>query len=856
MDIVSSCPLTVARFGWGMSNGAPALTVVCKATVVLLPVESVLASQQDPVLVDDSYWEIPFDKNPPIMTDLVPYKGRVDVVVVGHVYAPQKKPVRTLAARLILGSIEKVVEVHGGRFLMLTGELREGPMWTEQRLGWERSAGGPDTNNPVGMRFDAQDALGATHVPHFQPTNVHFSRWGDTFPTIGLSPIPPSWPSRVHKLYHNARTFLQRDWPSRPLPDPIDPSFFNVAPHDQQLEELRPGERLILDNLHPEHARLVTRLPALEPTATVTRQGRSPSALPLTCDTVWIDSDRGVCHMVWRGTIPGLHVLEPGQITISIDEETESRHHVPAAPSTFGRDGGTQLPGFGPSGPTTQGGLPFERTGAQPAVSLGSTMSSAPSPPTFGLRSDVATPPAGMRRRAITMDISPELVASLHATSPGTPFQSPFQAPPPQVLPGTIAQTPAPVAPPLPVQLPLGQPPPAPPGQVLPPSPTSSSIPAPPAPVASPAMGIVVPSPPLGSRPGGLGSSGSWSLSPPEGPPQGSIGERMATEQALAESKALLDKRGSDEPEHVGPLARAGTPVQDTVSAQLTPKRPPPQATKGETRDAVLLVWFDSAQVPRIRKKPAFREIIDALEEQDPDPELDSQVVGAPADIEEHRAMFEILTRATTSDGDTLQRLMVESVRDDGKFVSPLGMFAGELAFPFDELEILRATLIAVSPLVSVDEPLKAAVETAKEFLKTPDLTCSPAVAEGMTQRIRDAFGQGKRVVAPGYLDAQTERALLEQRHYQKRIVFGLPHIRCLLHMTGSAGPVPSYIPLTVAPKLPLFQRFRVRVIATGHVAEDQNETHSTALRILALARIASAPTVSAAPQQPPKRPS
>ncbi len=81
-------------------------------------------------------------------------------------------------------------------------------------------------------------------------------------------------------------------------------------------------------------------------------------------------------------------------------------------------------------------------------------------------------------------------------------------------------------------------------------------------------------------------------------------------------------------------------------------------------------------------------------------------------------------------------------------------------------------------------------------------------MVEAITGRIRDAFGRVKRAVPPGYLEAQTERALLEQRRYQKRMFHGEPHLRALLHGPGDKGPSLVYLPEAVADKLPLYQRF------------------------------------------------
>lgn len=817
MDVVSTAPIPATGFRWLLSNGAPALTVVCKATFLLQQGEASLAPQQEPLAADDAYWEAEPDRLSPAMTDLVPYKARADVVLVGHAYAPQRQPARSLLVRAVVGSMDKSIEVCNSRVFMPNGELKEGPRWLEQPLGWDRAAGGPDTSNPAGMRFDAPDALGRIALPTLQPPGAHVARRGDTFAPIGFGPIPPAWPSRAVKLYQHARAFSKRDWPSRPIPDPIDHAFFNIAPPDQQIDEIRSDERIVLTHLHPDHPRLVTHLPGIAPSATVQRQGRAPAALALACDTLWIDTDRQICTLVWRGTLALAHASEPGQVVVSLDGVTSAQQPSPPSPRDarpFTRaETVTQPAQPAKRSPGSEAALPFQ-TGAFALRNLGasSVVPAPPSQPVSARPSLPAPEPADPPQRARTMDMPEALGASLGAQSNAAPFRQAASTP----LPGTVAPVPAPVAPPVP------------------------------APVAPP-VPVPVAAPPVVAQ--SLGSSGSWGLGAPEPrAPQGSIGERLAVEQAMAESKALLEKRGSDEVDPVGPLARPPSPPAESAgpapARDTGARRPAPGAR--DARDAVLLLWLDSGQVPRIYRKPAFREILDELEEQEPDPELDASVEGAPADVDDHRAVFEILVRGAATDAEGLQRAMVQALREDGKYIAPLVLLAGEIAFPFDELETLRATVVTASPLAGADEPLKAAIGNAREFLDTPNLTCAPAVAEGMTARIRDAFAQGKRVVPPGYLDAQTERVLLEQRHYQKRTVLGAPHLRALFHLAGAQAPVPAYLPAAAAPRLPLFQRFRARLLATCHIAEDQNETHPAALKVLALARIAPAPAIAA----------
>src|SRR6185369_189541 len=128
------------------------------------------------------------------------------------------------------------------------------------------------------------------------------------------------------------------------------------------------------------------------------------------------------------------------------------------------------------------------------------------------------------------------------------------------------------------------------------------------------------------------------------------------------------------------------------------------------------------------------------------DPEMDDPALAKdPMEVEDRREVFEVVVRGEAVDAAGLNEALADAVRDDGKFVAPLALFAGELFFPFDELETLKAAVTTVTPLIAGDEYLKGTVDLARDFLEMPDLLSSPAVAEGLTTRVRDAFAAGKR---------------------------------------------------------------------------------------------------------------
>jgi hypothetical protein len=286
-------------------------------------------------------------------------------------------------------------------------------------------------------------------------------------------------------------------------------------------------------------------------------------------------------------------------------------------------------------------------------------------------------------------------------------------------------------------------------------------------------------------------------------------------------------------------------PAPASVKASApAPPVPTPRASspRAEPEGAIQLVFYDVESMPRIRRTPRWRSILLDLEKRPPDPDLEDPAFAKdPSEVEDRREIFEVLARGAPCIAIEINEALIAAVRDDGKLVSPLLLASGELQLPFDEIETLRATVTTVTPLAGNDENLRASIDIAKQFLAIPGLTTAPAVAEGLTARIREAWNQGKRVVAPGYLDAQTERALTEQRHYQRRTVFGGTHLRALLHCGGSS-PIPTYLRESVAKVLPLYSRFKVRVVVEVHLQIDPYETNQAALRGLALARVSPLP--------------
>jgi hypothetical protein len=313
MDLESHCPLPAAQIVWRRAPSRWALTLVCKATFRLEPGVAPLAGEQEKIHHRESHWEDDPARSLLSPSDLVPFKPHAEVVLVGNAYAREGQPVSSLVARLGVGKVDKSIEVLASRSVSRDGLVRPGKRWTKMALVYERAAGGPGTDNPAGIwPGGPRDSQGEMRWPNLQPPG--FPIGGPLPPPIGFGPIAASWPARRSKAPLAASG---HDWTHAPFGEGFDPGYFLVAPADQQLDSIRPDERITLENLHPRHARLVTRLPGVAPRAWVESGGGAGREIGMLADTLWIDTRRSICAVTYRGNVDIEHPEAEGRILLT-----------------------------------------------------------------------------------------------------------------------------------------------------------------------------------------------------------------------------------------------------------------------------------------------------------------------------------------------------------------------------------------------------------------------------------------------------------------------------------------------------------------------------------------------------------
>ena len=288
--------------------------------------------------------------------------------------------------------------------------------------------------------------------------------------------------------------------------------------------------------------------------------------------------------------------------------------------------------------------------------------------------------------------------------------------------------------------------------------------------------------------------------------------------------------------------AAASNPFSDvTVRSASTPMpagstsaaSTSPRAAGGDVLD---LIWYDESFVPRIQGW--WEEIVTELDFEPSDPRRDRGAED-PDKARSRHNVFGIMSDGAAIDPAVIPRTIVEAVSDKGRFIPPLALVSGELRFPFDEVETLRATIVAITPLVGNDKRLKESIDSMSELLKTPYLRGSTGVPEKLTRELRDQFRETNRTLPAAYLDTHVERLLLEQRNYSVRKVFGGEFIRAFLGGSGSSSeaPIPVYLPKHLDQTLPMLVVMKARLIVAAHLQQDPYESSPYALRAVALGR-------------------
>ena len=557
--------------------------------------------------------------------------------------------------------------------------------------------------------------------------------------------------------------------------------------------------------MHPDRARLVTGLPGIRPRVMVEPAGDAAWELPMTADTLWIDTGRALCTLTWRGRLQLERRDARGRIRVGFEE-----------------------PGRAVQWPAAEESKPQRAIPPQPPIPR--------APP---------RPPAPAPSRPEVVDE----ISVLMETVMGEPVPSEVTHGPEKVLPFVDPPPPSDGNPFHVRTLPFAQP-------------AAEAVRSQPGAWAPGATGTMNAVHALGALAMPFGTRLRRRLLPPPRSPAPALAGREPSGAPAADAAAFRGVRRT--PHRRGACHAAAvfrqTDVRDpgrvprpdgarrrvrrrargvqrggqrAGSARPCGRAPGCPGRRGQSERRDHLARPDACPLPRAPVSGVGR--VDEPAGQSPPDNPGFAEAWAKVDRADVAA---VLTRALPL--SDVQGAVNDAVTDDGLLDTPVVMVAGDLEISFDEVETLKLHLAGATPLAGADKKLKETVDLAAEVQKTP-FGALPEVAAGWSARIREAWVKApNRTLPADYLETHCRRLLLEQRAYQRRDLCNETWIRAAITPAGTSTAVPTYLPDAVARWLPLFSRFPARILAEAVPQQDEAEAAPCALRAVAVARVLS----------------
>jgi len=317
---------TALAFG-KTAEGAPFLSVIIKGTFKIPPNgggPARAAAEQLPIFTADE----PYDPEQPggvlkFESDLVPFKPRTDVILVGHAYAPYGRAAKVVDVEIEVGALKKKLRVFGHRAWSFPSEQHDaipyiaGPAeFVKMPLTWDRAFGGIDkTAGIVGNRkpWCERNYLGkgfcgartvasinGTALPNIEDPDDLIRTWDSNPRPAGCGFFPRNSRPRVDWF----GTFDEK-WKAERKPElPLDFRFdaYNGADLTLQGAPYLVGNEVVrLTNVTAGGGRVEFSLPGFRPQLALTQQAEIRE-LVANLDTIVLLPDDAVFCLVWRAT--------------------------------------------------------------------------------------------------------------------------------------------------------------------------------------------------------------------------------------------------------------------------------------------------------------------------------------------------------------------------------------------------------------------------------------------------------------------------------------------------------------------------------------------------------------------------
>lgn len=236
-------------------------------------------------------------------SDFAWFKPKTDVLLSGTCHSRGGKPTPVSRVTFQVGNWSKQLVVVGNRVrqkkMLIFTTASDPEPFEKMKLSYGLSYGGEKYPlNPVGRGHRG----GSGPLPNLvEPDQVMIAAESRPRPA-GFGPISPAWAQRTHRPGTYGKRWEKERWPG--FPADYDWTMQNAAPRDQQLPaRLRGDEKLVFENLHPEHPVYETRLPGIRARWFIRETDSRFREVELDLDTLWVDMDAEKLILLWRGVV-------------------------------------------------------------------------------------------------------------------------------------------------------------------------------------------------------------------------------------------------------------------------------------------------------------------------------------------------------------------------------------------------------------------------------------------------------------------------------------------------------------------------------------------------------------------------
>ncbi len=309
--IISQSPFPVQGFEQRFYHGNRYHCISAKATFEWDDKAQLTALRHQPQMQLHDIWSGEENRSSLLYpSDLAPFKPTTDVMIIGTVRSPQKKPLPMWPVILRIGQREKRLRICGPRYWrhsLLSGWTLSEPEPTDSvSLLYENAYGGTTgparehydegeyyPPNPAGCGYIGKsraDTGQQYRAAQIEAWDAPVKEFGRNIAPGGFGPLPPFVPDRLRYAGTYDKQWEKEVSPNIPLD--MDMRYWLSAPADQQPEDyLKAGDRIELAGVIPDRA-LSLQLPPLD-AATVSelKSGRRHSQR-MELDTVHIDLDK------------------------------------------------------------------------------------------------------------------------------------------------------------------------------------------------------------------------------------------------------------------------------------------------------------------------------------------------------------------------------------------------------------------------------------------------------------------------------------------------------------------------------------------------------------------------------------